>query len=86
MLLLELALEIESDQHLTAYRPGGGGSGSQGPVYQGHRPRQQTTPKNARIMRNVQDLSWCDVRDEQGSLLHAPDCNQQDCIVVQGKK
>ena len=26
MLLLELALEKESDQHLNAYRPGGGGS------------------------------------------------------------
>ena len=29
MLLLELAPEKESDQHLNAYRPGGGGSGSQ---------------------------------------------------------
>ena len=28
VLLLELALEKESDQHLNAYRPGGGGSGS----------------------------------------------------------
>ena len=27
VLLLELALERESDQHVNAYRPGGGGSG-----------------------------------------------------------
>ena len=86
MLLLELALEKESDQHLNAYRPGGGGSGSQGRGYQGHRPGQGTTPKNARIMSNVQDLFWCDARDEQGSQLHAPDCDQRDCFVVQGKK
>ena len=33
VLLLELALEKESDQHLNAYRPGGGGSGSQGRGY-----------------------------------------------------
>ena len=37
-------------------------------------------------MSNVQDLFWCDARDEQGSLLHAPDCDQHDCFVVQGKK
>ena len=86
MLLLELALEKESDQHLNAYRPGGGGSGSQGEGYQGDRPGQGTTPKNARIMSNVQDLFWCDVRDEQGFLLHAPDRDQRDCFVVQGKK
>ena len=30
VLYLELALERESDQHLNAYRPGGGGSGNQG--------------------------------------------------------
>ena len=30
VLLLELALEKESNQHLNAYRPGGGGSGSHG--------------------------------------------------------
>ena len=34
VLLLELALEKESDQHLDAYRPGGGGSGSHGKGYQ----------------------------------------------------
>ena len=33
VLLLELALEKESDQHLNAYRPGGGGSGSHGERY-----------------------------------------------------
>ena len=37
-------------------------------------------------MSNVTDLFWCDARDEQGSLLHAPDCNQRGCFVVQGKK
>ena len=50
VLLLELALEKESDQHLNNYRPGGGGSGSQGKGYQGSRPGQATTPKHARIM------------------------------------
>ena len=33
VLLLELALEKESDQHLNAYRPGRGGSGSHGKGY-----------------------------------------------------
>ena len=56
VLLLELALEKESNQHLKAYHPGEGGSGSQGRGYQGHRPGQGTTPKNARIMSNVQDF------------------------------
>ena len=65
VLLLELALEKESDQHLNAYHPGGGGSGSHGRGYQGHRPGQGATPKNARIMSNVQDLFCCDARDEQ---------------------
>ena len=37
-------------------------------------------------MSNVQDLFWCDARDEQGCLLHAPDCYQRDSFVVQGKK
>ena len=45
MLLLELALEKESGQHLNAYRPGGEGSGNQGRGYQGHQPGQVTTPK-----------------------------------------
>ena len=86
VLLLELALEKESDQHLTAYRPGGGASGSHGKGYQGPRRGQGTTPKHARIMGNVQELFWCDARDEHGHLQHAPDCNQRDCFVVQGKK
>ena len=74
MLLLELALEKESDQHLNAYRPGGEGSGSHGKGYQGPRPGQGTTPKHARIMDNVKDPFWCDARDEHGHLQHAPDC------------
>ena len=53
--------------------------------YQGHRPGHGTTPKNARIMSNVQHLFWCDAREEQGSLLHAPDCDQHDCFVVEHK-
>ena len=36
VLLSELALEKESDQHLNAYRPEGGGSGTYGLLYQGH--------------------------------------------------
>ena len=86
MLRLELALEKEIDQHLNAYRPGGGGSGSQGRWYQGHQPGQGTTPKNARIMSNDQDHFWWEARTKQGSLLHAPDCDLHDCFVVQGKK
>ena len=38
VLLLELALEKESDQHLNNYRPGGGGSGGHGKGYQGSKP------------------------------------------------
>ena len=86
VLLLELVLEKESDQHLNAYRPGGGGSGSHGKGYQGSRPGQRTTPKHARIMDNVKELFWCDARDEHGHLQHAPDCEQRDCFIVQGKK
>ena len=86
VLLLELALQKYSNQHLNAYRPGGGGSWSHGRGYQGTQPGQRTTPQNARFMSNVQDLFWCDARDEQGSLLHAHDCDQRDCFVVQGKK
>ena len=86
VLLLQVALEEESDQHLNNYRPGGGGSGSHGKGYQGSRPGQGTTPKHARIMQNVKELFWCDARDEQGHLQHAPDCEQRDCFVVQGKK
>ena len=86
MLLLELALKKESDQHLNAYRPGGGGSGSHGKGYQVPRPGQGTTPKHARIMDNVKELFWYDARDDHGHLQHAPDCEQRDCFVVQGKK
>ena len=37
-------------------------------------------------MSSVQDLFWCDARDEQGGLVHAPDCDQHEWFVVQGKK
>ena len=37
-------------------------------------------------MSNVQDPFWCDVTDEQGCLLHAHDCDQRNCFVVQEKK
>ena len=37
-------------------------------------------------MSNVQDLFWCDARDEKGGLVHAPHCDQHGCFVVQGKK
>ena len=86
VLLLDLVLEKESKQHLNAYRPGGGGSGSHARGYQGPPPGQGTTPKNARFMSNVQDLLWCDAEDELGCLLHAPDCDQWKCFLVQGKK
>ena len=86
VLLLQLALEKESDQHLNAYRPGENGSGSHGWGYQRPRPGQGTTSKNARIMRSVQELFWCDARDEQGCLLHAPDGDQPNLFMVQGKK
>ena len=89
VLLLELALEKESDQHLNNYRPGGGGSGSHGKGYQGSRPGQGTTPKHARIMETVRELfrdERRETRDEQGHLQHAPDCEQRDCFVVQGKQ
>ena len=86
VLLLELALEKESDQHQNAYRSGGGNAGNQGRGYQGPRPGQGTTPKNARYMSNIQELLWCDARNEQGCPVHAADCNQHECFGVQGKK
>ena len=86
LLLLELAQEKESDEHLNAYRPGGGSSGNHGRGYQGPRPGQGTTAKNTRYMSNVQDLFSCNARDEKGGLVHAPDCDQHECFVVQGKK
>ena len=86
VLLLELELKKESDQHLNAYRPGGGGSGSHGKGYQGPRSGQGTTPEHARTMGNVQELFWCDAEDKYGHLQHTPDCDQRDCFVVQGKK
>ena len=86
VLLLELALEKQSDQHLNNYRPGGGGSGGHGKGYQVSRPGQGTTPKHARIIKNVKELFWCDAGDEQGHLQHAHDCEQRDCFVVKGKR
>ena len=47
---------------------------------------QGNTPNHARIMGNVQELFWCDARDEHCHLQHAPDCDHRDCFVVQGKK
>ena len=44
-MLLQLALEEQSDQHLNAYRSGGGGSGSHSRGYQRPRPGQGTTSK-----------------------------------------
>ena len=76
VLLCELALEKDSDQHRNAYRPGGGNYGNHGCGYQGPRPAQGPTPMNARYMSNVQDLFWCAARDEQGGLNHAPECDQ----------
>ena len=29
-------------------------------------------------MSNIQDLFWCDDRDEKGCVLHAPDCDQRE--------
>ena len=86
MLLLEPAPEKDSDQHLDAYRPEGGNSGNHGLGHQGPRRGQGTTPKNARYMVNVQDIFWCDARDEQGGLVHAVDCDPHECFVVQGNK
>ena len=37
-------------------------------------------------MGQVKEFFWCDARDEHGHLQHAPDCDQRDCFVVQGKK
>ena len=37
-------------------------------------------------MDNVKELFWCDARHEHGHLQHAPDCEQRDCFVVQGKR
>ena len=86
VLLLELALEKESDQHLNAYCPGGGNSGNHGRGHQAPRPGQGTTPTNARYRSNVHDLFRCDARDEQSGLMHALHCDQHKCLVVKGKK
>ena len=41
---------------------------------------------HAPIMENVKELFWCDAREEQGPLQHAPECEQRDCFVVQRKQ
>ena len=86
VLLLEVALEKNSDQHLIAFRPGGGNSGNHGRGHQGPRPGRGTISKNACYMSRVQDLFYCDAQAEQGCLLHALDCDEHQCFVVQGDK
>ena len=86
VLLLELGLEKESDQHLNAYRPRGGGSESHGKGYQGPRPGQglpASTPVSWAMSRNSSGVT---PETRIGHLQHAPDCDQRDCFVVQGKK
>ena len=82
VLLLELALEKESDQQLNAYRSGGGNSANHGHGYQGPQPGQGSTPKNARYMSNVEDLLCCDAKNEKGGLVHTPDCDRHECFMV----
>ena len=86
VLLFKLAQEKESDQHLNAYLPEGGNYGNHVCRHQGPRRGQGTTTKNACYMSNVQDVFWCDAEDEHGGLLHAPDCDQHECIVVQHER
>ena len=43
-------------------------------------------PKNARYMSNVQELLWCDARNEHGCVVNAPDCDPHGCFVVHWKK
>ena len=54
VLLLELALEIESDQHLNVYRPGGGGSGSHGRGYQATQTWQGDYPQKCSLHEQCQ--------------------------------
>ena len=79
VLLLELALEKESDQHLNNYRPGGEGSGGHGKGYQESRPGQGTTPKHAhaRIMENVKELFWCDARGSRATCSTPPTASSE---------
>ena len=58
VLLLELALEEESDQQVNAYWPVVQSTGH-GRAHQDPRNSEQT-PKNARYMSNTQALLWCD--------------------------
>ena len=86
MLLLELALEEERDQHIKAYRPGCGNASNHGLGYRGPRPSgQDPTPRNPRYMSNVQDVFWCDTRGEKGDLVHAPNCDKHECFLGAGQ-
>ena len=73
VLLLELVLEKESDQHLNNYRPGGGGSGGHGKGYQGSRPWQGTTPKHAHA------VSWKTSRSYSGVM---PETSRATCSTL----
>ena len=37
-------------------------------------------------MTNVQDLFWCDARDQKSGLVHARDCDRHERFVVEGKR
>ena len=86
VLLLGLAPEKESDQHLDAYRPGGGGSGSHGEGYQGPRPGQEITPKHARIMGQVREFFWCDAQRRTRSPAACPRLRPARLLRGLGKK
>ena len=73
VLLLELALEKESDQHLNNYCPGGGGSESQGKGYQGSRPGQGPTPEKTPV-------SWKPSRSTSGVM---PEMSRATCSTSQ---
>ena len=68
VLLLELALEKESDQHLDAYRPGGGGSGSHGKGYR--------DPHLDRGLPPSTPVSWAKSRSSSGV---TPETNTVTC-------
>ena len=70
VLLLELALEKESDQHLNNYRPEGGGSGSHDKGYQGSQLGQGTTPNAA------MPVSWKTSRSSSGVI---PETSRATC-------
>ena len=78
---MELALEKEIYQHLNPYR-----------LEEATR-RTMAVGINLNLdkglslrVSSVQDLFWYHARDEQGGLVHAPDCYQHEWLLVQGKK